>query len=221
MAECYRLVESYIPEEMKPKYEMLKKVAEDPASAGQGKMMELAESYIPEEQLESFRVLKKMCQNPDALKLECLEKAGEHIPEEHKAKYDLAMKIFKNPDSAKSIGLEMAEGYIPESMRGYYDVSKALYKDPKAEGLKQASSYVGAEYMDQLNSGVEMAGQAYEGAVYLKEKKDELQMAMCQKIVDPVFGLYDTDNTGFITKGQCEELAKQGLEKAEKGDLFN
>lgn len=43
---------------------------------------------------------------------------------------------------------------------------------------------------------------------------------MCQKIVDPVFGLYDTENTGFISKSQCEELTKKGLEQADKADLY-
>lgn len=49
MEEYQKLVESYIPEEQQPKYQTLKKIAEDPANAAQGKMMELAEGYIPED----------------------------------------------------------------------------------------------------------------------------------------------------------------------------
>ena len=48
-----------------------------------------------------------------------------------------------------------------------------------------------------------------------------MQLAICEKAVDAVWSFYDTENKGYISKSQGEELAKACLEKVGKGDLFN
>ena len=49
MEKYQKLAEKYIPDKLRPKYFVLKNLADDPKSATQGKIMELGESYIPEE----------------------------------------------------------------------------------------------------------------------------------------------------------------------------
>lgn len=73
---------------------------------------------------------------------------------------------------------------------------------------------------DQYKGVFDMGVKAYDGAVYLKQKKDELQLQMCEKVVDQIWSQFDTEDTGYISKSQCEDLAKQGLEKAGKAELF-
>lgn len=61
----------------------------------------------------------------------------------------------------------------------------------------------------------------YDQAVDLKKQKDELQISMFEKAIDPVWQNYDKDNKGYITQDQFGELAKYALEQAGHGDKYN
>lgn len=65
------------------------------------------------------------------------------------------------------------------------------------------------------------AGKIYEGAAYLKRKKDEYQMLVCSKIVGAIWKTVDKDNVGHVTQLQVEELLKEGLGKVGKPELFS
>lgn len=131
------------------------------------------------------------------------------------------MKLYKDPDAGMEEAVVMAEEYIPENYKGTYGVTKAFYKDPKAASIQHAENYVAPENRENLRAGIAYAEQAYDNAAYLKEKKDEYQQAMCVKIVETGFSGYDTQNTGYITKAQCEDMTKKALTLAEKGEYYH
>ena len=77
-----------------------------------------------------------------------------------------------------SKGLELAEGYIPSDYKGFYDQGKMFYQDPNA-----MKDHVPEQYKGMFDMGM----QAIEGAKYLKQKKDEMQLQMCEKAVDKIW----------------------------------
>ena len=55
----------------------------------------------------------------------------------------------------------------------------------------------------------------------MKRQKDELQISMFEKAIDPYWIKYDKENKGYITQQQFGELAKDALEQAGHGDKYN
>lgn len=53
----------------------------------------------------------------------------------------------------------------------------------------------------------DMANKAMEKAKELKKKKDEMQLKLIGKAVEPIWKMKDTENLGYITKEQCCEIA--------------
>lgn len=56
-----------------------------------------------------------------------------------------------------------------------------------------------------------MAEKALAKAKELKKKKDELQLKLIKKAVEPIWKIKDKENLGFITKDQCCEIAYDAL----------
>ena len=46
-----------------------------------------------------------------------------------------------------------------------------------------------------------------EKAKEMKRKKDELQLKLIKKAVEPIWKIKDKENLGYITKDQCCEIA--------------
>lgn len=47
-----------------------------------------------------------------------------------------------------------------------------------------------------------------------------MQKKIISKAIDPMWAQFDTEGNGYITKGQCGELALLGMEKAGFGKYF-
>jgi hypothetical protein len=56
-----------------------------------------------------------------------------------------------------------------------------------------------------------LAEKAVAKAKELKKKKDELQLKLIKKAVEPIWKIKDKENLGFITKDQCCEIAYDAL----------
>lgn len=56
-----------------------------------------------------------------------------------------------------------------------------------------------------------MAETAIEKAKEIKRKKDELQLKLIRKAVEPLWVMKDKENLGYITKEQCCEIAEDAL----------
>ena len=66
-----------------------------------------------------------------------------------------------------------------------------------------------------------MAEKAVEKAKELKRKKDELQLKLIRKAVDPLWALKDTEDLGYITKEQCCEIAFDALKACRQEKYYN
>lgn len=66
-----------------------------------------------------------------------------------------------------------------------------------------------------------MAEKAMEKAKELKRKKDELQLKLIKKAVEPIWKIKDKENLGYITKDQCCEIAYDALKAIGQEKYFN
>ena len=86
-----------------------------------------------------------------------------------------------------------------------------------ADKKKAIEGFVPEQYKGQFDTAVK----TYDKAVELKKQKDELQIQIFEKAIDPLWKQYDKDDKGHISQEQFKELGKLALEKAGHGDKFN
>ena len=55
----------------------------------------------------------------------------------------------------------------------------------------------------------------------LKKKKDEMQLKLIGKAVDPIWKMKDKENLGYITKEQCCEIAEAALKIIGQDKYYN
>ena len=89
----------------------------------------------------------------------------------------MAMKVYNDPHTVHEVAFDLAENYIPNTFKGFYDASKEIYENPTMEGIQDAamdfaSAYIPLDQMNKFNESIRLAGKAYNGASYLKDKKD-------------------------------------------------
>jgi hypothetical protein len=60
-----------------------------------------------------------------------------------------------------------------------------------------------------------------EKAKELKKQKDEMQLKMFEKAIDPLWIQQDPENKGYITKDQSGEMVKLALEKVSMSQYYN
>ena len=110
-----------------------------------------------------------------------------------------------DPEALKAEMQKKAEALIPGQYQAGFGMAKGLYSDPRSVKGFVPAGYEG--YADKLEAGLD-------AAAALKKKKDEMQIALITKAIDPLWVKYDTENTGFISKDQNGELAELGMAKA-------
>jgi hypothetical protein len=117
----------------------------------------------------------------------------------------------------KEMAMREAEKYIPEQYRGAFSVAKGFYGSDPEEAKKMAEGYVPEEYKGYFNAGM----QAYDKALELKKQKDEMQLKMFEKVIDPIWVKYDPEGKGNISKDQCQVMAEGCLEEMKMSQYFN
>ena len=95
------------------------------------------------------------------------------------------------------------------------DTAKAVYE---ADDKREA---VGSLVPEGYKGSYQAAVASYDKAVEIKHQKDEMQIAMFEKVIDPLWRKYDENDDGYITQEQFMELGKTALENAGHGDKFN
>lgn len=115
----------------------------------------------------------------------------------------------------KEKALKKAEGHIPDKYRGQYDVAKGLYQSE--DKRKAIEGFV----PDSYKGSYQTALSSYDKAVDLKKQKDEMQIKMFEKAIDPMWKKFDKKNEGHITQEQFGELGKMALEKVGHGDKYD
>ena len=73
------------------------------------------------------------------------------------------------------------------------------------------------EYKGYFNA----ATSAYDKALELKKKKDEMQLQMIEKAIDPIWSKYDTEGAGAVSKSQCQDMVVLALEQIKMSQHFN
>ena len=80
-----------------------------------------------------------------------------------------------------------------------------------------AEGFVPDDYKSAFQTGLMVIDKAAE----LKKQKDELQIAGFNKLIEPLWVKYDTEEKGFISKEQCVDMVKAILAKGNYADYFN
>ena len=75
--------------------------------------------------------------------------------------------------------------------------------------------------MGGLSKGLDMASAGMAQMEELKRQKDEMQIAMMEKGISPLWGPYDPEDKGYITQAQLCDLAKAALEALGKVEFYN
>ena len=107
-------------------------------------------------------------------------------------------KSFKS-DPVKAL-LSEAEQIMEPDQKEKLELAVKIYETYKSGG--SMDSMVPEEYKGYYNH----ANVALEKAKELKAKKDEMQLAIITKAVNPIWSKKDTEGLGHITKVQCMEL---------------
>ena len=88
----------------------------------------------------------------------------------------------------------MLEGQVPAQYKGQYDMAKALYTSE--DKRTTVEGFVPAKYKGHFGAAMS----TYDKAVDLKKQKDEMQIKMFEKAIDPIWKQYDPEDKGYITQ---------------------
>ena len=168
-----------------------------------------------EKQVEELT--KQRAELEKAVQASLVQNAEGMVPEEYKAQYDQLKQAYTDPAALRAKGLQAAESYIPANFRGQYDLAKKFYSMSPDELSSTMKTSVPGQYHGYFDAAQGAIGKAQE----LKKAKDEMQIAMFDKAIGPVWGQYDTEGKGFIGKGDVETMAQKALEDAGYAKFYN
>ena len=77
--------------------------------------------------------------------------------------------------------------------------------------------YIPEEYKGYFHK----AGSYYDYAMELKAKKDEMQISLFEKLIDPLWSKFDTEGKGYITHDQCKVLMQKVLKQTSYYKYYN
>ena len=126
--------------------------------------------------------------------------------------------------------MEIAVDQLDDNQKELFYKAKAYKENPQAFLISEAEAMMDADQLEKFQivkkmieayqSGGSMdqfvpaeyksyydgANTALETAKELKKRKDELQLMMITKAIDPIWALRDPENKGYISKDQCCEM---------------
>ena len=109
----------------------------------------------------------------------------------------------------------MIEDQVPDKYKDQMDMAKSLYASEDRRAT--LTGFVPDKYQGQLQTAMT----TYDKAKDFKKQKDEMQISLFEKVIEPFWKQFDPTNLGYIGQDKFMQLGQLALEKAGHGDKFD